>query len=495
MSQRRALFSWPRWVITGITITLIATLLKGDGFYWKDLKTSMLASGDIALGSPANITHQLDSLAAASGDRAILDAQMFELSQFGISSTVADDIGRATARGGRDTETSRAIRIYQERLDYFERLQEYRKKITSEKVRPDRVAAVDQQIEAVREQIKLNLNAMPPGAKLKAAANEQPVTVGDIQSNLKRDEALAFFLITDETSYGFFIRSTGIIAQYIIPLTRKDIAELITRLRDTTIEKLGILPTPDFTAAYRLYLALFGLIQEQLEGIAKISIIGSADLMRYPLEALVTNSDFSVTGGDYRAVPFFIRRFSVSYFPSARIFVHLRQSPPSQIDLLPFIGFGGFEPATKVQLNASFPLNKCSDDNRALRGVERLPETRDLVLSLSNTYGKGATAIVGKSFTRRRLIAEDLARYRVVLIDTYSLLFGDLKCLEGPSMVVSVPDDAPNANEGFVTPADLNDTVLNADVVVLATCGSSDEASEWARTFFRVFTPCLRHSC
>src|SRR5262249_6096502 len=98
----------------------------------------MLSSPDIAIGSPAYVAHQLDSLAIASGDRATLDARMFELSQLGISSTAADDIARATARGGRDAGIARAIRIYQERLDYLERLQVYRKQITSENVRSDR---------------------------------------------------------------------------------------------------------------------------------------------------------------------------------------------------------------------------------------------------------------------------------------------------------------------------------------------------------------------
>jgi CHAT domain-containing protein len=493
----QSFFSWPRWVITSITITLIATLFKGDGFDWKYLKTFMLSSTDSAIGSPEYVAHELDSLAVASGDRATLDSQMFELSQFGISSTAADDIARATARGGRDTGTAQAIRIYQERLDYLEQLEVYRKQITSENVRSDRVAAVNQQIEAVRQQLELSSNDIPAVAKQKVATNQQPVTIDDIQSKLKSDEAFAFFLTTDETSYGFFIRSTGHVTQYIIPLTRKDIAALITRLRDSTVERPRGLPTPDFAAAYRLYLALFGPIQEQLEGIAKILIARSGDLTRYPFEALVTKPDASVSGGvpggepggDYRAVPFFIRRFSISYFPSPRIFVNLRQSPPSPIDLLPFIGFGDVELPTKVQLNASFPPNKCGDDYPALSGLERLPNTRVLVSSLSNTYGKGATAILGKSFTRRRLRAADLGRYRVVLIATHFLLIGDLKCREGPIMVVSVPDDAPNASEGFVTPADLNDTVLNADVVVLAgsSSGSSSnrEPSEWARTFFR----------
>jgi CHAT domain-containing protein len=486
-SLKSFLFLWRRWVIIPIAVTLIATVSIEGWVHWKNAKKSML-SADIAIGSPESVAHQLDSLAIASGDRATLNAQMFELSQFGISSTAADDIARATARGGRDAGTARSIRIYQERLDYLEQIRVYRKQLISEKsVRLDRVAAVDQQIEAVRQQLESTSNDIPAAAKLKVATNQQPVTIDDIQSKLKPDEAFAFFLTTDETSYGFFIRSTGRVTQYVIPLTGKDISQLIVRLRDSTVKRPGALPNLDFASAYRLYLALFGPIQEQLEGIAKILIARSGDLTRYPFEALVTNPDVSVRGGDYRAVPFFIRRFSVSYFPSPRIFVHLRQSPPSPIDLLPFIGFGDFRPATQAQLAATFPRDRCRDDFEALGGLERLPDTRVLVLSLSNTYGKGATAILGKSLTRHRLVAADLGRYRVVLIATHFLLVGDLKCLEGPTMVVSVADDAPNASEGFVTPADLNDTVLNADVVVLPAGGSSSnrEASEWARTFFR----------
>ena len=71
-------------------------------------------------------------------------------------------------------------------------------------------------------------------------------------------------------------------------MTSVEIAQLVDRLRDTTVVKPGGLPTPDFAASYKLYAALFGPVEKELAGVAKVSVAATGDLLRYPLEALVT---------------------------------------------------------------------------------------------------------------------------------------------------------------------------------------------------------------
>ena len=52
----------------------------------------------------------------------------------------------------------------------------------------------------------------------------------------------------------------------------------------------------------------------------------TGDLLRFPLAALVTQPGVSVRNGDYRAVPWLLRRVALSYFPSPRVFVNLRRA-------------------------------------------------------------------------------------------------------------------------------------------------------------------------
>src|SRR4029077_5890665 len=117
----------------------------------------------------------------------------------------------------------------------------------------------------------------------------------------------------------------------------------------------------DFAASYKLYSALFGAAEKQLEGITRISVAATGDLLRYPMEALVTRAGVSDNNGDYRQVPFLVRSVALSYVPAPRILVNIRKARTAGAGLRPFIGFGNFRPATAAQLAASFPPDRCGE--------------------------------------------------------------------------------------------------------------------------------------
>jgi CHAT domain-containing protein len=79
-----------------------------------------------------------------------------------------------------------------------------------------------------------------------------------------------------------------------------------------------------------------------------------------------------------------------------------------------------------------------------------------------------------------------------VLLATHALLPEDLKCQPGPSIVVSVPASAPNANAGLLSPGDIEKLKLDADLIVLSACNTAgpsaktgESLSGLARAFFR----------
>jgi CHAT domain-containing protein len=286
------------------------------------------------------------------------------------------------------------------------------------------------------------------------------------------------------------VRPNGVVA-YPIALGSAEIKGLVDKLRDTTVAKPGGLPTPDFNASYRLYSGLFGPIEAQLNGVEKILVGASGDLLRYPLEALVTQPGARDNNGDYRQVPFLVRRVALAYTPSVRVLVNLRQGQRARAASRPFIGFGDFRPANAAQLAKSFPPDRCGEDARILQGLAALPETRIEVETIARQLGAGANEIVlGEAFTKERLAAPDLAQYRIMLLATHAFLPDSLRCFTQPAITTSVSPQAPNADAEFLRVSDVENLKLDADLVALSACdtagGAGGEAlAGLARGFFR----------
>ena len=443
--------------------------------------------GDVSV-PPNLVVPWLDALNAGSGAA----AEMFQAAQFGQTGQTAALIAQATARliAG-DPKVAEAIRNYQDRKSDLEKLQADRDRAVADGESSDRVAAIDKRIEDAKKAQNEAEQAIIAAAPNYLKAVEKPATVEEVRKLLAPDEAFAMFFVANEGSYGFIVRQTGVTA-YSVPLKAPDIAEIVNRLRDTTIVKPAGIPTPDFAASYRLYAALFGPAQSQLQGVNRITVSASGDLMRYPLEALVTQPSVTAENGDYRKVPFLVRQAALAYVPSPRILVNIRQAHASAGNLQPFIGFGDFQPASPGQLRASFPPDRCRDDLTALEGLPRLPETRTQVTTIAQQLGGGANAVVvGDAFTKQRLAQPDVGNYRVVLLATHAFLPNSLHCFTEPAITVSALPRAANADSEFLRTEDIDQLKLNADLVVLSACDTAgsgavgESLSGLARSFFR----------
>ncbi len=445
---------------------------------------------------PEVILPWLDALHRAGdrspADRAQFDAEMFEAAQFARDSITAQEIAQATARlAAGDSKIGEAIRSFQEKERALDRLESERDAAVAERALAGHIAEIDTKIEASRQARDEAATVIPAAAPQYLETVEKPAGESEVRGALTGDEALAFFFVSEGGSYGFLVKPAGIVA-YRVPLNRAEIAAIIGKLRDTTVAQSGGLPNPDFTASYRLYEALFGPVEKELSEVAKLSVVASGDLLRYPLEALVTQPGVADLNGDYRQVPFLVRRVALSYEPAPRIFVNLRRSRSATAPR-PFVGFGDFRPASQAQLAASFPPNRCGEDFRALRGLEKLPATQTEVTAIGRELGAAPGDIfLGENFTKERLTSPRLAQYRIVLLATHAFLPESLRCLPEPAIVVSVSPRAPNANSGFLPASEIENLKLDADLVALSACstagpgsGVGESLSGLARAFFR----------
>ncbi|MBV9553887.1 MAG: CHAT domain-containing protein [Alphaproteobacteria bacterium] len=416
--------------------------------------------------------------------------EMFQAAQFGQSGQTAALIAQATARlVAGDPKVADAIRAYQDRKRDFEQLQGERDRAVADNAGADRIGAVDKRIEQAKQAQNEAEQAILAAAPQYLKAVEKPAGLDEVRALLGPNEAFVMFFVANEGSFGFVVRQGGTTA-YPIPMRRLEIAQMINRLRDTTIVKPAGIPTPDFGVSYKLYSALFGPAEKQLQGVDRITIAANGDLLRYPLEALVTQANAKDDNGDYRKVPFLVRQAALTYVPSPRILVNIRQGRNASTASRSFIGFGDFQPATQAQLAASFPPDRCRDDLAALSALPKLPETRTQVTTIAQQMG-GGTAVVGEEFTKQRLAQSDVGQYHIVLLATHAFLPDSLRCFSEPAITVSVPPRAPNADSEFLRTGDIDQLKLNADLVALSACDTAgsgavgESLSGLARSFFR----------
>jgi CHAT domain-containing protein len=471
---------------------------QGEGALVLFRRAGQILSRPGVVGAPPeDIFPWLEALQAAAdrdpGNRAQLTAEMFEAAQLAMGSRTALDIAQATARlAAGDTKTAAVIRDYQDKQSEFDAVQAERDVAVANRGTAEQLAAIDARIEAAQKARNQAETAVVTAAPRYVEWSEKPATESEVRERLGANEAVAFLFVSSKGSYGFLVKRERTVA-YRIPLNEAGIATSITKLRDSTVERPGGLPNFDFATGYALYSALFGSVQKDLDGVSELSVAATGDLLRFPLAALVTQSGVSASNGDYRKVPWLVRRVALGYFPSPRVYVNLRGRSGSATGSEPYIGFGDFRPATQTQLAATFPRDRCRDDFEALGGLEKLPNTKVEVTAIGQRLGVGPNAIVlGDAFTKARLEKPDLDQRRIVVLATHALLPEDLKCQPGPSIVVSVPANAPNANSGLLSPGDIERLKLDADLIVLSACNTAgpsaktgESLSGLARAFFR----------
>jgi CHAT domain-containing protein len=446
---------------------------------------------------PDDIFPWLEALYAAAErrpeNRAELVAEMFEAAQLAMGSRTALDIAQATARlAAGDTKTATAIRDYQDTQGAFDAVQAERDVAIAERAPAERVSDIDTRIEAARKARDEAESAIHEAAPRYLEWSEKPAAEREVRARLDQNEALAFLFVSGKGSFGFLVKRSGKHA-YTISLNEAGIAASVTKLRDSAVERPGGLPNFDFADAYALYAALLGPVGKDLDGVSALSVAANGDLLRFPLAALVTQPGISANNGDYRAVPWLVRRVALSYFPSPRVFANVRHRASSALASQPFIGFGDFRPPSGTQIAATFPPDRCRDDFRTVTGLGKLPDTRVEVTAIGQRLGVGSEEeVFGDQFTKTRVMSPDVSRQRIVLLASHALLPEDLKCQPGPSIVVSVPTTSPNANAAFLAPGDIEKLKLDADLVVLSACNTAgpsaktgESLSGLARAFFR----------
>jgi CHAT domain-containing protein len=442
----------------------------------------------------------MDEAARRPSEAPAFHAEMFEAAQFVQSGLTAKYIAQATARlAAGDQKVSIALRQLQESdisLTTLKAERDVESQKPSALQDAKRLQEIDAAIVAAQQARADADSATQAAAPGYMQLIQAPAPASLVMKLLEPREGMLDIALGDSTSFGFLVTHDGV-RPFHIALTTNEVARAVEHLRKTAeidVDEKGqpTVPIFDVAAAHDLYRKLFGPVEAELKGLDRVVISSTGSLLSLPFEMLVTDDVAPVANGNYRAVPFMLKRFAMSYVPSPQSFVLLRQSTTALRAPQPYIGFGDFRPPTKAQLAASFPPSRCKSDLDTLSQMGSLPATRQEVTAAATILGAPSAAVVlGVNFNKAALRSFDLKQYRVVHFATHAFLPTELRCKSEPSLLVSVSPQAANSDEAFLGAGEVLslDLVGGADLTILSACNTVNSAggeslSGLTRSFF-----------
>lgn len=428
----------------------------------------------------------LDEANKAEGaDHQALAAEMLEASQLIEGNVTGRFAAQALARLSQtDPKVRDLLRSIQDADQRLSDLATERDRLTGggqDQATKDAVAKIDAQIDETRQN-RLAADsaaqaASPDYAKLVSTVS----SAAAIQHVLGPREGLLTLVIGSNASFGVLV-SGDQVEEYRIDTTRADTQLLVGAIRKSIEPRFrdgkAELPVFDVEAAYGLYETLFGPIDKHLEGISRLVVALNGPISAMPLEILVTKKTPPVKDGDYRDVPFLLKRMAISYVPAPQTLVVLRQNAKPSAGTQPYIGFGDFVPATAEQIGVTFPPDRCAADYEALSNLPPLPDTRAEILNVGEKifHAPREDLVLGADFTKARLLETNLTQYRVVHLATHAFLPTELHCRSEPMIALSASPGARNADDAFIGLSEVVSLRLDAELVVLSACNTAGPA-------------------
>ena len=360
----------------------------------------------------------------------------------------------------------------------------------------DRIAAV------VKERNDLQTVFTREFPDYAALSRPEPLTVKDIQPLLAADEALVVVDLAAKTgakSYVWAItRSAASWKELAVagPDTSKAVSALRAGLDFENVKPF------DTQASFELYLKILAPVEDMLRGTPRLSIVLTGALTSLPPQLLVTRDP---TGKTLKDVDWLLRTHAVTVLPSIASFKVLRGKSAVADAKKPLIGFADAVFDRDLQQNVRVAAEVTP--SRGIRGavaditelktaLQRLPETADELREVAASVKAGsADVILGPDATETRVKREKLDQYRIVYFATHGLLAGDVadyaKLNAEPALVLSLPEQPTEFDDGLLTASEVAQLKLNADWVVLSACNTAsgdkpgaEALSGLARAFF-----------
>ncbi|HLL27491.1 MAG TPA: CHAT domain-containing tetratricopeptide repeat protein [Xanthobacteraceae bacterium] len=336
-------------------------------------------------------------------------------------------------------------------------------------------------IKTARDEIQLVLSRKFPDYI--ALAKPQPLTLQDTQNLLADDEAIVAFDIGDMNSYVWVVtRTDGFWTE--IPTTTKALNEQVQQLRQSLTS--GTNKPYDAALAYKVYQATFGPIAPKIAGKKRLSIVANGALTSIPFAVLVTADP---SGKSLKDADWLIKSYAVTVIPSIYSLKTMRAQGSTSNAPKPMIAFADpvFSKAARKEAQAqqvalrSLPslYQGAQIDIKSLgEMLPPLPGTRNEVQAIGKELGVGSADLkLGLDATETVVKQSKLDQYKIVYFATHGLVSGELerfsKVKAEPALVLTIPDNPTELDDGLLQASEIAELKLNADWAVLSACNTA----------------------
>lgn len=468
-----------------------------------------------------------------------LRAEAFEAAQWAIASDAADALTRVSARFaqgddalGRLAEEREALIVRRDRLE-----RELERHYAS--TRPADLEARTR-AQAEWEAVNVRLTALDEEIEARFPAyseltSPRALSIRETQQLLRPDEGLLLILVNPEATYVWAVTRERTAWTRSEAMDEVRLNAAVTHLRaslsataaprgddvDPTLFA-GRQPEPfDRTASYRLYSELILPVEETFKDKTTLITVTTGALATLPLAALVTAPpDGADADPDaLAATPWLSDRYALAALPSVSSLRSLRcylvADPAARSAGCPAMPAATAQgrPASRALRLAAFgapllagapadptrgaPAAETVMDGR-LADVEKLkalPYLRGSRLELETLKARYPDSVVriGSEATEQAVRMSDfeaLSRARFVVFSTHGLMAGSAAA--EPGLVMTPPDQATEADDGYLSASEAAQLKLNAEFVVLSACNTAasdgrpggEGLSGLARAFF-----------
>ncbi|UGY18123.1 CHAT domain-containing protein [Bradyrhizobium septentrionale] len=351
-----------------------------------------------------------------------------------------------------------------------------------------------------------------------ALSNPMPMTAREIQALLSPDEAMVLFAVADKESFVFALTRDAVDWKPVSLGGDALSAKVAAFRRGLDIGKAsdasGKAGLFDLALANELYAALLGPVDALVRDKRSLLVAPVGALTALPFHLLVTEpppSAIPETFAGYRDAAWLLKRQAVSVLPAAsslkasRVFARKEQSTK------PLTGFGDplFNPSREGSGSGRTAVKQASralvtsaytdfwqgagvDRARLAAALPQLPDTADELNAVAKDLGAEASDIhLGAEASETTVKRAPLADYAIIYFATHGLVAGDVKGVAEPSLVLSIPNQPSDLDDGLLTSSEVAQLKLNADWVVLSACNTiagdkpgAEALSGLARSFF-----------
>lgn len=310
----------------------------------------------------------------------------------------------------------------------------------------------------------------------------EPITLADTQRMLDDKTILLSYSLAEPASFVFAVTRDDFQVRRLPPeaAIRDGVQKMLTAITD----KNHPAPEEYRRQAVRLSRQLLQPISRMLAGKSALMIVPDGVLHRLPFEALL--SPGVSAKGDLRRLPYLIRRFAISYAPSASVLAGL-QNEPRETASKRFIAFG--DPVYQQQRAEGAIASTLRAAGAGRLNFQRLSHSRDEVEGIAQLFSRDDRELfLGEAATEENVkVPGRLSSYRIVHFSTHGYVNEARPRFSG--LVLSLPSNNAStaatpqskinpqsaignrqSEDGLLSAYEIFNLKLRADLVVLSAC-------------------------